>query len=106
VAFIPEEVTWMPHEGVAFSPLSPPLLRESTIGTGEPVSEHSWWILRSSLHAMVVFPIGAVAQYSKSKRGQQIVSADCSDERRFRFRGQDLARLPQSSWSLALEQVV
>jgi DNA-binding transcriptional LysR family regulator len=31
VAFVPEQVTGMPHEGVAFRPLSPPLLRESTI---------------------------------------------------------------------------
>ena len=31
VAFIPEQVTGMPHEGVTFRPLSPPLLRESTI---------------------------------------------------------------------------
>jgi DNA-binding transcriptional LysR family regulator len=31
VAFIPEQVAGMPHEGVALRPLTPPLLRESTI---------------------------------------------------------------------------
>ena len=31
VALIPEQVTELPHEGVVFSPLSPPLRRESTI---------------------------------------------------------------------------
>jgi DNA-binding transcriptional LysR family regulator len=31
VAFIPEQVAGMPHEGAVFRPLSPPLLRESTI---------------------------------------------------------------------------
>ena len=31
VALLPEQVTGLPHEGVVFRPLSPPLLRESTI---------------------------------------------------------------------------
>lgn len=31
VAFLPEQVTGLPHEGVVFRPLSPPLRRESTI---------------------------------------------------------------------------
>jgi DNA-binding transcriptional LysR family regulator len=31
VALLPERVTGLPHEGVVFRPLSPPLLRESTI---------------------------------------------------------------------------
>ena len=31
VAFIPEQITGLPHEGVVFRPLSPPLRRESTI---------------------------------------------------------------------------
>ncbi len=31
VAFMPEQITGLPHEGVVFRPLSPPLLRESTI---------------------------------------------------------------------------
>jgi len=31
VALMPEQITGLPHEGVAFRPLSPPLLRESTI---------------------------------------------------------------------------
>ncbi len=31
VALLPEQITELPHEGVIFRPLSPPLLRESTI---------------------------------------------------------------------------
>jgi len=31
VALLPEQVTGLPHDGVVFHPLSPPLLRESTI---------------------------------------------------------------------------
>lgn len=31
VALVPEQITALPHEGVAFRPLSPPLRRESTI---------------------------------------------------------------------------
>jgi DNA-binding transcriptional LysR family regulator len=31
VAFMPEQITGLPHEGVVFLPLSPPLRRESTI---------------------------------------------------------------------------
>ena len=31
VAFMPEQITGLPHEGVVFRPLSPPLRRESTI---------------------------------------------------------------------------
>jgi DNA-binding transcriptional LysR family regulator len=31
VALLPEQITGLPHEGVVFRPLSPPLLRESTI---------------------------------------------------------------------------
>ena len=31
VALMPEQITELPHEGVVFRPLSPPLLRESTI---------------------------------------------------------------------------
>ena len=31
VALMPEQVTGLPHEGVVFRPLSPPLRRESTI---------------------------------------------------------------------------
>jgi len=31
VALLPEQVTGLPHEGVVFRPISPPLLRESTI---------------------------------------------------------------------------
>jgi len=31
VALMPEQITGLPHEGVAFRPLSPPLRRESTI---------------------------------------------------------------------------
>ena len=31
VAFLPEQVTGLPHEGVAFRPLSPPLRSDSTI---------------------------------------------------------------------------
>ncbi len=31
VAFMPEQITGLPHEGVVFRPLSPPLCRESTI---------------------------------------------------------------------------
>ena len=31
VAFMPEQITSLPHEGVVFRPLSPPLRRESTI---------------------------------------------------------------------------
>ncbi len=31
VAFMPEQVTGLPHEGVVFRPLSPPLRREATI---------------------------------------------------------------------------
>jgi DNA-binding transcriptional LysR family regulator len=31
VAFMPEQITGLPHDGVVFRPLSPPLLRESTI---------------------------------------------------------------------------
>jgi DNA-binding transcriptional LysR family regulator len=31
VAFLPEQITGVAHEGVVFRPLSPPLLRESTI---------------------------------------------------------------------------
>jgi DNA-binding transcriptional LysR family regulator len=35
VAFLPEQVTGLPHEGVVFRPISPPLLRESTIAWRE-----------------------------------------------------------------------
>ena len=31
VAFLPEQITGLPHDGVVFRPLSPPLRRESTI---------------------------------------------------------------------------
>ena len=31
VALLPEQITGLPHEGVVFRPLTPPLLRESTI---------------------------------------------------------------------------
>lgn len=31
IALLPEQITALPHEGVVFRPLSPPLLRESTI---------------------------------------------------------------------------
>jgi DNA-binding transcriptional LysR family regulator len=31
VALLPEQITGLPHEGVVFRPLAPPLLRESTI---------------------------------------------------------------------------
>ncbi len=31
VALLPEQVTGLPHEGVVFRPLTPPLHRESTI---------------------------------------------------------------------------
>jgi DNA-binding transcriptional LysR family regulator len=31
VALLPEQVTGLPHEGVVFRPIAPPLLRESTI---------------------------------------------------------------------------
>ena len=31
VAFMPEQITGLPHEGIVFRPLSPPLLRESSI---------------------------------------------------------------------------
>ena len=31
VAFMPEQITGLPHEGVVFLPLSPPLFRESTV---------------------------------------------------------------------------
>ena len=31
VAFMPEQITGLPHEGVVFRPLSPPLRREATI---------------------------------------------------------------------------
>jgi len=31
VALLPEQLTGLPHEGVMFRPLSPPLRRESTI---------------------------------------------------------------------------
>ena len=31
VAFMPEQITGLPHEGVVFLPLFPPLRRESTI---------------------------------------------------------------------------
>jgi DNA-binding transcriptional LysR family regulator len=31
VALMPEQITGLPHEGVVFRPLSPPLRRESTI---------------------------------------------------------------------------
>ena len=31
VAFMPEQITGLPHDGVVFLPLTPPLRRESTI---------------------------------------------------------------------------
>jgi DNA-binding transcriptional LysR family regulator len=45
VAFMPEQVTGLPHEGVVFKPLSPPLQRESTIAwrednTSQPLKDY------------------------------------------------------------------
>jgi DNA-binding transcriptional LysR family regulator len=45
VALLPEQVTGLPHEGVVFRPLMPPLMRESTIAwradnTSKPLKEY------------------------------------------------------------------
>ena len=65
VAFLPEEVTRLPHEGVVFRPLSPPLRRESTIAwradnPSKPLKDYIQILKDLSLNMLSVVWSGAM----------------------------------------------